>query len=90
MYLNGCNRQFTNKMLLAKNSVTFNNDRFIIYVITRFFTSIKIKWNVQNGLQRQLSNHTINYISKLQMSGEILAYWKFKIGANGIQKTSSC
>jgi hypothetical protein len=31
---------------------------------------------------------TYNNISKLEISGQILAYWKFKIEANGIQKMS--
>jgi hypothetical protein len=28
--------------------------------------------------------------TKIQVNYEILAYWKFKIEANGIQKTSFC
>jgi hypothetical protein len=44
-----------------------NNDPLIIiYVIIRFFTSTEIKLNVQNRLNRQLSNYTINYISIYQ------------------------
>jgi hypothetical protein len=49
----------------------------IIYVITRVFTSIKIKWNVQNGPH-------IN----IKITAEILAYWKFKIETNGNSKNA--